>query len=221
MSHTKSVAELSILPVMATRAEYGAALGKIVDPFICGVGPVEAALNLSRILSSQSKPDLVVSLGSAGSAVLEQTQVYQVSHVSYRDMDASAFGFAKGETPFLGLPAEIPLELAVPNLKAATLSTGANVVAGDAYQTIHADMVDMETWAIARACHAHNVPVIGLRGISDGAEPVSGYADWTRYLHLVDENLAEAFLQVENCLSNGQLDLTSWAPPKHENPKER
>ena len=34
-------------------------------------------------------PDLVVSLGSAGSRTLEQTEIYQAVSVSYRDIDAS------------------------------------------------------------------------------------------------------------------------------------
>ena len=44
-------------------------------------------------------------------------------------MDASALGFPRGITPFVDLPASIPLEPLVPGLRPATLSTGANVVA--------------------------------------------------------------------------------------------
>ncbi|MFD0916118.1 5'-methylthioadenosine/S-adenosylhomocysteine nucleosidase [Pseudahrensia aquimaris] len=220
MCNLKKIAGFTVLPVMATRAEYGPALQAMIDPLICGVGPVEAAITLSARLAttpnSNQRPDLVISLGSAGSATLEQAAVYQVSHVSYRDMDASAFGFPKGETPFLGLPAEIPLAPSVEGLRPARLSTGANVVSGDAYRTIDADMVDMETWSIARACHASNIPLIGLRGISDGAEPVSGYADWTQYLHIVDERLADALNGVEQALADGRIDLMAWRPPQNE-----
>ena len=44
----------------------------------------------------------------------------------------------------------------------------------------------------ARACMAHGVPLIGLRGISDGAAPLGGMLDWTRYLDVIDDRLAAA-----------------------------
>lgn len=75
-------------------------------------------------------PDLVVSLGSAGSRQLEQVRVYQVATLEYRDMDASALGFPKGETPLLGLPARMDLPHRIPDLASASLATGASIVSG-------------------------------------------------------------------------------------------
>ncbi len=189
---------------MATEAEYRAALRTRFKPLICQVGPVEAAMHTAMALSGR-KVDLVVSLGSAGSQTLEQARVYQVSSVSYRDMDASAFGFEKGVTPFLDLPATVTLDHTIPALPAASLSTGANVVSGEAYADIGADMVDMETWAVMRAAHKASVPLIGLRGISDGAEPVSEYSDWTRYLEVIDQRLSEAVDALEAALVSDML----------------
>ena len=178
--------------VMATRAEYLDALRARIDPFVCGVGPVEAAVAVTRHLAQRERlPDLVVSLGSAGSATLEQAGVYQASSVSWRDMDASPIGFARGETPFADLPIALPLETPL-EVPAARLSTGANIVSGEAYGAIDADMVDMETFAVKRACMAFDVPVMSLRGISDGAEPVRRYADWSQALPEIDRRLAEA-----------------------------
>lgn len=204
----KTVADRRLLYVMATDAEYGDALKQSIVPLNCGVGPVEAALSLSRFMAQQSEIDLVISLGSAGSRTLEQASVYQVGSVSYRDMDASAFGFSKGETPFLGLPAQIDIRHRIPDVPAASISTGANVVSGEAYDAVDADMVDMETWAILRASMVANVPMIGLRGISDGAEPVAEYADWTRYLKVIDERLAQTVALLEKALEQGHPDLS-------------
>ena len=107
-----------VLFVMAVDAEYGPHLQRLFTPLITGVGPVEAAVSVSATLASLaangSLPDLVVSLGSAGSRTLEQTEVYQVTSVSYRDMDASPLGFKKGATPFLDLPVTVPLRTAYP-----------------------------------------------------------------------------------------------------------
>jgi adenosylhomocysteine nucleosidase len=156
-------------------------------------------------LAQHREVDLVISLGSAGSARLEQAHVYQVSSIAYRDMDASAFGFPKGVTPFSNLPAEIELGMVVDNLPTASISTGANVVSGEGYHGVDQDMVDMESWAILRACLMAQVPLIGLRGISDGAHPVAEYSDWTRYLSVIDERLAEAVDRIEAGLRAGSL----------------
>lgn len=53
-------------------------------------------------------------------------------------------------------------------------------------------MVDMETFALMRVCQTFDVDLIGLRGISDGKAPLSRIADWTQYLHVIDERLAGA-----------------------------
>lgn len=188
------VASLRILVVMATLAEYGPALRQRIQPVITGVGPVEAAIGTSRALQDcldhQGLPDLVLSLGSAGSCHLEQGALYQVSHVSYRDMDASPLGFEKGQTPFLELPSELALPIRLAGLPAARLSTGANIVSGAAYDDIDADMVDMETYAVLRACQHFRVPLIGLRGISDGAEELRHYGDWAALLGHLDSEMA-------------------------------
>ncbi len=43
-----------------------------------------------------------------------------------------------------------------------------------------------------RACQHFGMPLIGLRGISDGAADLKHVGDWTEYLHVVDEKLAVA-----------------------------
>lgn len=196
-----------ILYVMAAESEYGPNLRQRFTPLMTGVGPVEAAAVTARALAelehSGKLPDLVISLGSAGSRTLEQTGVYQATSVSWRDMDASALGFEKGVTPFLGLPATLDLPFRVPGIAEASLSTGANIVSGLAYDGIDADMVDMETYAVLRACMMFSVPVIALRGISDGAADLHHIDDWTQYLHVIDERLAEAVDKVEAAVAAG------------------
>ncbi len=185
-----------LLFATAAEAEYGPHLRARFKPLITGVGPVEAAVSLTAALSALKEngalPDIVISLGSAGSSRLEQCGVYQVASVSYRDMDASPLGFEKGLTPFLDLPKTLVLPCLIPGIPSATLSTGANIISGAAYDDIEEDMVDMETFALLRASQRFGVDLIGLRGISDGKAPLSGFADWTEYLHVIDERLAAA-----------------------------
>lgn len=205
----KAVAGRKVLYVMAVDPEYGPCLRARIAPLMTGVGPVEAAVQVTKALAdlcaAHRLPDLVVSIGSAGSATLEQTEIYQASSVAYRDMDASALGFEKGATPFLDLPAVVPLQLRIPGVKQARLSTGADIVSGKAYGEIDADMVDMETYAILRACQAFGVPLIGLRGISDGKAELKHVNDWTEYLHIIDEKLAATIDRLETALEAGEI----------------
>jgi len=201
----KDIGGKCILYVMAAEAEYGRHLRQRFEPLICRIGPVEAAINVTRRLALDPKIDLVVSLGSAGSRTLEQAQVYQVTAVSYRDMDASALGFEKGVTPFLDCPPVIDLPHRMEGTSAASIATGASVVSGVAYDGIGADMVDMESYAIARACMMADVPLIGLRGISDGAHPIAALSDWTHYLEVIDERLGKVVDNLEAQIADSSI----------------
>jgi adenosylhomocysteine nucleosidase len=198
-----------VLFVMAAEAEYGPHLKRLFVPLMTGVGPVEAGVRLGAELSwlkaEHALPDLVVCLGSAGSRTLEQTHIYQAVSVRYRDMDASPLGFDKGATPFLELPVVVPLPLRIPGIAEASLSTGAGIISGGAYDAIEADMVDMETYACLRACQLFDVPLIALRGISDGAAELRHVGDWTEYLHVIDERLAGAVLRLERAIACGEI----------------
>ncbi|MGX9146399.1 5'-methylthioadenosine/S-adenosylhomocysteine nucleosidase [Mesorhizobium sp. 128a] len=198
-----------VLFVMAAQAEYGPHLQKLFTPLMTGVGPVEAGVRLGAGLATlkaeTALPDLVVSLGSAGSRTLEQTEIYQAVSVSYRDIDASPLGFEKGATPFLELPVTVPLPFRIPDIRQASLSTGGAIITGAAYDAVAADMVDMETFACLRACQLFDVPLIGLRGISDGAADLRHVGDWTEYLHVIDEKLADAVGRLEQAIGGGLL----------------
>jgi adenosylhomocysteine nucleosidase len=194
--HLTPIGDLSVLFVMATEQEYGPHLKRIIDPLMTGVGPVEAAADvgiaLAALRHAGKLPDLVFTLGSAGSRDLENAAVYQVKSVTYRDMDASLFGFEKGVTPFLGEPAVIEIPHQIPGIPSATLSTGGTIISHGGYDAVGADMVDMESYAVLRAARRFGVPTVGLRGISDGKAELTGFHDWTEYLHIIDEKLAAA-----------------------------
>jgi len=179
-----------VLFVMATTHEYGPRLAERFVPVITGVGPVEAAVGTTQALAGMTAlPDLVVSIGSAGSRTLPLGSVWQVASVSWRDMDASRIGFAKGVVPFADFGAVLPLGTPL-DWPVARLSTGADIVGGDDYGRIDADMVDMETYAVVRACARFGVPVMGLRGISDGPGELEALGGWTAMLGVLDEKLA-------------------------------
>ena len=185
----------NVLVVMAAEPEYGPHLRERFRPVFTGIGPIEAAMKgalaLAALARTGQRPDLVVCLGSAGSRVCPLGEVFQVKSVSWRDIDASPFGFTRGVTPLIDHPVDVPLATPLP-IASARLSSGGAVLSGDGYAAVDADMVDMETFAIARVCALFAVPLVGLRGISDGPEPPTGLHDWTNLLGHLDEELAKA-----------------------------
>ncbi|SCW92945.1 adenosylhomocysteine nucleosidase [Sphingobium faniae] len=189
------IANRRILFVMAAEPEYGPHLRQRFTPLMTGVGPMEAAMAmgiaLHQLEQQGTPPDLVLSLGSAGSRICALGEVYQIASVSWRDMDASRLGVPKGVTPFLDHPADMPMMTPL-SLPTARLSTGANIIGGEEYAAIDADMVDMETFAIARACQRFNVPLMGLRGVSDGPGELNHMSGWRNLLALLDQRLAVA-----------------------------
>ncbi|MBH1999257.1 MAG: 5'-methylthioadenosine/S-adenosylhomocysteine nucleosidase [Sphingomonadaceae bacterium] len=205
-----TIAGKRVLFVMAVEAEYGPHLRARFKPLMTGVGPVEAALAMGVALQDMARinalPDFAVCLGSAGSRTCPLGDIFQIGSVSWRDMDASRLGFTKGVTPFTDHPVDVPLwsPLSIPT---ARLSTGANIVGGQDYAAIDADMVDMETFAVARACARFDVPLMGLRGVSDGPGELSGIDGWTALLELLDERLAAAVDGLEAALAGESLPL--------------
>jgi adenosylhomocysteine nucleosidase len=207
--------DVSVLCVMAAPVEYGDHLKARIDPLMTGVGPVEAAIALTAALAPLQAvgtlPDLIVSLGSCGSRSLDHARVYQASSVAYRDMDASPLGFERGVTPLLDRPAVMALPCPIPGVPRASLSTGGNVVSGDDYDVVTAEMVDMETWALVRAAQTFGLPLVALRGVSDGRTELTALEDWTSTLHHVDENLALALDRLIALLEESGLSAPEFA----------
>lgn len=216
--HILPVGGHTVLFVMATSQEYGPHLKARIDPLITGVGPVEAAVETAQALATLAHrgqlPDVVFTLGSAGSRRLDHAEVYQVARVAYRDMDASVLGFEKGRTPFLDEPAVIELPHRIAGVPEASLSTGGAIISGAAYDAIAEDMVDMESFAVLRAARRFRLPLMGLRGISDGKTELSRYEDWTEYLHIIDEKLGAALDLFARQLEAEGLAAGATAPLK-------
>jgi adenosylhomocysteine nucleosidase len=69
-----------------------------------------------------------------------------------------------------------------------------------------------KTWSIwkhspACACQMFGVKLIALRGISDGAADLSHVGDWTAYLHVIDERLADVVGRLDKALASGAIRL--------------
>lgn len=203
--------DLVALMVMATEHEYGNHLKQLgIKPLITGVGPVQAAIALTHALTTLAhakpsrRPHVIINLGSAGSAKLKQGAVYRVARSQYRDMDASAIGFPKGQTPFSPHPVTVEAADIMPSFPHASCSTGANVISD--HETTGADLVDMEYSALNEVAMNFGIALIGFKGISDGEKPLTGeLVQWTELLPVIDKNLADTISHLVRRLTQGEI----------------
>ena len=65
----------------------------------------------------------------------------------------------------------------------------------------------METFSVLRACQHFGVPLVALRGISDGAAELKHVSDWTEYLHVIDEKLAASVDRLEAAILSGEITI--------------
>jgi adenosylhomocysteine nucleosidase len=162
----------NILIVMALPIENVAgALDRFAEVLYTGVGKVNAALHLTARLA-QSRPDVVINVGSAGAHQRPTGAVVACTQFIQRDMDVTALGFAWGQTPFEAynqLDAPLPLSWQALSLPEAVCYTGDQFVTGP-HPHFALDVVDMEGYALARVCQHFAVPLVSIKYITDGAD---------------------------------------------------
>jgi adenosylhomocysteine nucleosidase len=151
------------LVVVAVRPE-AAHLDELgVDVLLTGIGKVAAAVAVSRAIAER-EPSLVLNVGTAGALRDGLEGVHRIGRVLEHDVDHDALGALIGER----IVGEVVLDPDEP----ITLATGdafiadAHVRAGLA---VRADLVDMEGYAVARACEAGGVPCELVKVVSDTA----------------------------------------------------
>lgn len=154
--------------------------------FFSGVGKVNAAIAAARLIEKH-RPMRVWNFGTAGGLTVGGG-LHRCTRFVQRDMLVTALGFAPGHTPFEQDPALI------------TGTGGLTCSSGDSFVTsgndhLGADLVDMEAYAIAKACLAAQVEFHCFKFISDRADSNSSN-DWRSnirqgepaYLQILREN---------------------------------
>lgn len=147
----------------------------------CGVGKVNAAVGTENMINSFS-PDLVLSSGVAGGTRtdMEVMDIVACSSTTYHDVycgEENRLGQIQG-MPESFFPPRAVVETADKLKYEKTIHKGL-IVTGDWFVTTKEKMreildcfpmamaVDMETCAIAQACHIRKVPFMSFRIISD------------------------------------------------------
>ena len=133
---------------------------------VTGVGKVNAAIATATILGAQSPshiPSQIVNLGTAGALVDGYSGIHVIGTVTQHDLnDAAIFELT-------GLHCSPPLEL---EADGPVLTTGDQFISNEsARRTLaeHAQLVDMEGYAVAKAALSFEVPVMLVKQVSDSA----------------------------------------------------
>lgn len=179
---------MSVLFVSALPEE-SAGLQRHVPVLHTGAGKVQAAVTLAHHLAThRSGIDLVVNVGTAGSLGDHDIgDVVEVAAVLQHDFDHVALSALAGRA----LPGG-PLELAGPEGGRARLATGDRFITDRIERRVlaeHADLVDMEGYAIAATCRQFGVPAWIAKCVSDAADAGAAMS-WRDTLDLASEQLA-------------------------------
>lgn len=130
----------------------------IPNVFYTGVGKVNAAITAATLIE-RHKPTRVFNFGTAGGITTTHGGIYKCTTFTQRDVILGGC--------ITGPQAEVLHKPIVIGEDGSILSTGDNFVT-DTYN-INADLVDMEAYAIAKACELAGVEFICYKYISDMA----------------------------------------------------
>ncbi len=149
------------------------------DVLYTGVGKVNATYKLTQHFGKHGSHipyDLVINYGTAGSRKYQQGELVDCTKFVQRDMDVTGLGFIKYQTPF---EKNIPIQLDYDHVDFNPIGKKALCGSGDSFvqeETI-GDVVDMESYALAKVCKLYDVPFISFKYITDGADGDAGI-DW-------------------------------------------
>lgn len=136
--------------------------------FFTGVGKVNAAITATKLIEKY-QPKRIINFGTAGGITVNHG-LHQCTKFVQRDMNCQALGVAPGTTPFDTMSL---VEFANHGLVCAS---GDNFVNGQEL-LVTCDLVDMEAYAIAKACALYNIDFLCFKYISDSADD-QAHLDW-------------------------------------------
>jgi adenosylhomocysteine nucleosidase len=143
-----------------------------VHLFQCGVGKINAAMITTELILRHD-PVRVVNFGTAGSRDPQLVgSVVEVGSLVQRDMDATAFGYPAHTTP------------QEQDMSVISLGNGVSCGTGDQFVVDHTgvmtDLVDMEAYAIAKACRRFSTPFSCFKFVTDNADEHAP-EEWQRH----------------------------------------
>ena len=132
-----------------------------LDGFVCGVGPVEAALATARRLA-ENAPSGVLHIGIAGTTTLEVLALVIGSSAVYADVIDPASVFPRVELVEPDAALLAAARRALPQAHVLPIATSGKVGGGTT-----CEVEAMEGFGVLRACVLAGVPALELRAISN------------------------------------------------------
>jgi adenosylhomocysteine nucleosidase len=167
------------------RIERGVLDGQEILLVKCGAGKVLSAMTAQSIILN-FKPKLIAVCGISGALNpdYERGDLVIGSDFIQHDIRTEYFGFEDGQVPFTDyriipgnpelITAALKLQLNDGRIHSGRIVSGDQFISGDAGARLRtqfaADVVDMESAAVAFVCHLHSMPLIVARTISDRAD---------------------------------------------------
>lgn len=156
-----------------------------------GVGKINATYNLTKAIH-RHQPDVVINLGTAGSTAYNKGAVVCCNQFIQRDMEVTAMGFQKFETPFSTDEIILEYGIQVDHLPKGICGSG------DQFEMEHLNpeynVIEMEAFALAKVCKEEQTPFLCLKYISDGADG-NAVEDWREEVKKAAKALRENILQ--------------------------
>lgn len=165
----------------------GEIAGKPIVLTQSGIGKVNSAL-ATAFMIDRYQPELVINTGSAGGLQpgLKVGDVLVADELSYHDVDATAFGYAKGQVPQMPVSYQSDSQavetvvstaglLGLSPHKGLIVSSDSFVASKEEVERIlkefpQAGATEMEGASIAQAAYLLEVPFVVIRSISDSAD---------------------------------------------------
>jgi len=162
-----------------------------------GLGKVNAAISVASKLAELrvqgSALPIVLNFGTAGSPVLPTHSIVACRQFVQRDMDVTGLGFAPGVTPFEAEPPQLEFEALFPNLPHGVCGSGDRFETGR--PAVACDVIDMEGYALAKACRRAGTAFGCVKYVTDGADHTAA-DDWARNLPRAAAAFIEQYRQL-------------------------
>jgi len=180
-----------ILVLMALPSESQGLFEKAgVKVYYSGIGKINATFKTTELIL-QSRPKKILNLGTAGSHKFKTHDMIECRGFVQKDMDLTPLNFPLGETPLDEIPGRIEIPT-ITNLPKGICGTGDVFEIGTPKLTC--DLVDMESYAIAKVCKKLNTEFTSIKYITDGSDP-HAKDDWLKNLKPAAEALLKFYQQ--------------------------
>ena len=157
--------------------------------FFTGVGKVNAGITAGRLIEEHA-PHTVWNFGTVG-GVTVTNGVHEIKNFVQRDMSCCEMGFEIGQTPF----EDDKVISFGDEVYDMCCSTGDNFVSDISNLDLIADVVDMEAYAIAKACKQANVNFRCFKYVSDLADE-NASDEWQKTVANGEQEYIKIFQQI-------------------------